>query len=225
MRVLCWIALWVAVAAAEEQTAGGEMVQIAGENHRFYIDKYEVTNAEYAAFLTAKGNANVEGVHWVELGSRYTALVEQDSVYLVKEGFARHPVIEVSWYGARAYCQWAGKRLPTEEEWQFACAGADAQKYPWGADFEVGRANIFGDADGYRRTAPVGSFPRGASPFGLLDMGGNVWEWTQGGEKVQFLRGGSWINGPTLAQCNKRTNTKDSHSYIKGNTIGFRCAR
>ena len=234
MQVFCGIALCVVVAAsalAEEGQAaadslkGGEMVKIAGEKSEFYIDKYEVTNEEYAAFLTEKGNAKVEGMYWVELGSRYTALVEEDGVYKVKEGFARHPVIEVSWYGAMAYCQWAGKRLPTQEEWQFACEGTEGLKYPWGGDFEEGRANIFGDKDGYGRTAPVGSFPSGVSPFGLLDMGGNVWEWTQGGEKMQFLRGGSWVNGPTLTQCNKRTNTKDSHSYIKGNTIGFRCAR
>ena len=211
--------------AAADSLKGGEMVKIERENRWFYIDKYEVTNEEYAAFLTEQGNAKVEGVYWVELGSRYTALVEEDGAYRVQEGFARHPVIEVSWYGARAYCQWAGKRLPTQEEWYFACAGPDGRKYPWGEDFAEGRANIFGDKDGYGRTAPVGSFPGGASPFGLLDMGGNVWEWTQGDEKMQFLRGGSWVNGPTLTQCNKRANTEDSHSYIKGNTIGFRCAR
>ena len=176
MQVFCGIALCVAVAASamaeEEQAAadslkGGEMVKITRESHEFYIDKYEVTNEEYAAFLTEKGNAKVEGMYWVELGSRYTALEEGEGVYKVKEGFARHPVIEVSWYGAMAYCQWAGKRLPTQEEWQFACAGTEGLKYPWGGDFEKGRANIFGDKDGYGRTAPVGSFPSGASPFGL----------------------------------------------------------
>ena len=234
MQVFCGMALCIVVAASalaqEEQAVpdslkGGEMVKIEGKSHRFYMDKYEVTNEEYATFLTEKGNAKVEGMYWVEVGSRYTALVEDGGVYKVKEGFARHPIIEVSWYGAMAYCQWAGKRLPTQEEWHFACAGDEKRKYPWGGEFEEGRANIFGDKDGYGRTAPVGSFPSGASPFGLLDMGGNVWEWTQGGEKMQFLHGGSWINGPTLTQCNKQTNTKDSHSYVKGNTIGFRCAR
>ncbi|MXY83425.1 MAG: formylglycine-generating enzyme family protein, partial [Gemmatimonadetes bacterium] len=125
MQVFCGIALCVAVAASAlaqeaDSLKGGEMVKIAGENHGFYIDKYEVTNEEYVAFLTEKGNAKVEGMYWVELGSRYTALVEEEGVYKIKEGFARHPVIEVSWYGAMAYCQWAGKRLPTQEEWQFA---------------------------------------------------------------------------------------------------------
>ena len=141
MRVFCGIALCVAVAAsalAEEGQAvadslkGGEMVKIEGESHEFHIDKYEVTNEEYAAFLTEKGNARVEGMYWVEMGSRYTALVEEDGVYKVKEGFARHPVIEVSWYGAMAYCQWAGKRLPTQEEWQFGLCGNRRAKVPVG---------------------------------------------------------------------------------------------
>ena len=142
MQVFRGIVLCVAVAASavaeEEQAAadslkGGEMVKITRENQEFYIDKYEVTNEEYATFLTEKGNAKVEGMYWVELGSRYTALEEGEGVFKVKEGFARHPVIEVSWYGAMAYCQWAGKRLPTQEEWQFACAGTEGLKYPWGA--------------------------------------------------------------------------------------------
>ena len=203
----------------------GEMVFVEMGEGGFYMDKYEVTNGDFAAFLSDKGNHKVEGAYWVEMGSRYTALEEREGVYTVKEGFERHPVIEVSWHGAVAYCQWADKRLPTQEEWQFACAGREQTKYPWGDTFVAGRANIFGDKDGYARTAPVGSFPQGASSFGLLDMGGNVWEWTQGGKMMQFLYGGSWINGQTLTQCNKRANVKDSHSYIKGNTVGLRCVR
>ncbi|OGG48432.1 MAG: hypothetical protein A3F84_14700 [Candidatus Handelsmanbacteria bacterium RIFCSPLOWO2_12_FULL_64_10] len=90
----------------------------------------------------------------------------------------QHPVVGVSWEDAKAYCEWAGKRLPTEEEWQQACQGRDGREYPWGNGFGSGRANIEGFREGFLQTAPVGSYPNGASPYGAMDMAGNVWEWT-----------------------------------------------
>ena len=161
MRLVLVGVLFAASALAQEGDAvrdslkGGEMVEVARGDSWFYVDKYEVTNGEFAAFLTEKGNAKVEGVYSVEMGSRYNALVEEEGVYGVKEGFGRHPVIEVSWYGAMAYCQWAGKRLPMQDEWRYACEGEEQFKYPWGDVFVKGVANVFGDKDGYARTAPV----------------------------------------------------------------------
>jgi len=196
------------------------------EDFGFHIDKHEVTNAEYAEFLSERGNQKEGGAMWVELGSKYALIEETEERFVAKEGFALHPAVEVSFYGARAYCKWAGKRLPAEAEWRQACAGKEGSKYPWGDLFEPNKANIFGDKDGYLRTAPVGSFPEGASPYGALDMGGNVWEWSASAEgKPPFLHGGSWVNGNTLTRCANRASTIDSHSYIKGNTMGFRCAK
>ncbi|MEE3258208.1 MAG: SUMF1/EgtB/PvdO family nonheme iron enzyme, partial [Candidatus Latescibacterota bacterium] len=220
--------VFVASALAQEGVVdslkGGEMVAVAWGDSGFYMDKYEVTNEEYAAFLNEGGNEKVEGIYRMELNSRYALIEEVEGEFAAKEGFARHPAIEVSWHGAMAYCQWAGKRLPTYREWRWTCEGEEGRLYPWGDVFEIGRANVFGDKDGYVRTAPVGSFPTGASAFGVLDLAGNVWEWTQGGTKVQFLGGGSWITGHKQTQCGKLADTGDSHSYIRGNTLGFRCA-
>ena len=139
-------------------------------------------------------------------------------------------MVGVNWEDAQAYCAWIGKRLPTEEEWQQACQGWDEREYPWGAEIDRRRANYgaesccSGDAsDGYLRTAPVGRFPAGASPYGASDMAGNVWEWTASGRGTsRVLRGGSWFDLPHDLRCVSRSAGGPGFRY---NLIGFRCAR
>jgi len=133
----------------------------------FWIDRTEVTNAEYKRFLDATGHRPPTGRAWT--GRDHSP------------GLGQHPVAGVSWEDAVAYANWVGKRLPTEAEWEKAARGTDGRKHPWGnepvnAD-GVWRCNVWGTADGFEWTAPVGSLPSGASPYGCLDMAGNVREW------------------------------------------------
>jgi len=123
----------------------------------FLMDTYEVTNVEYQRFVTATGHRAPP--HWI--GGRYPA------------GQGNLPVVKVSWSDATAYAAWRGERLPTGEEWEYAARGSDGRTFPWGNYMEPGRANY-----GLNPVEPVGQHPRGASPFGLQDMAGNVWEWT-----------------------------------------------
>ena len=211
-------------APKEASLRGGPMVVVAGQGYS--IDQYEVTNAEYAEFLNERGNQEEQGVLWLDIDSKYALVEKKDSRFAAKDGFANHPAVEVSWFGANAYCQWAGKQLPDQSQWSRACRGKSDQRFPWGHSPKPDRANVFGDKDGYRRTAPVGSFPKGASPCGAMDMAGNVWEWTAALPNGDLqVSGASWVNGPAMARCDNHTSTRDSHSYIKGNSIGFRCAR
>ena len=199
---------------------------MAAIDSTYSLDKHEVTSAQFAAFLNAKGNQREGNAPWVELGTRFSLIEEQAGHFAPVQGFEQHPAIEVSWEGARAYCAWAGKRLPTEDEWTLACAGAESRSYPWGEEPAEGRANLAGDKDGFVRTAPVGTFPQGATPQGVMDLAGNVWEWTAADSAaVAHLRGGSWVNGTSMAKCGVRAAVSSAHSYIKSNSVGFRCAR
>jgi formylglycine-generating enzyme required for sulfatase activity len=189
----------------------------------FSIDKHEVTVAEYgrcvAAGKCAQPDAG-EGCNWGV------------------EGRADHPINCVDWEQARAYCEWAGKRkrLPTEAEWEKAARGTDGRVYPWGNHWDAKRANVDGNG-----TVPVWSYQEGASPYGTLNMSGNVWEWVQdwydkdyyqqgpdrnpkgpdSGE-YKILRGGSWDFFPGLARVSYRGWGAPG---VRVDAFGFRCAQ
>ncbi len=198
----------------------------------FFIDRYETTNAMYKRFLDA--TRRTPPIHW------------RNGAY--PPGKGNHPVVYVSWHDADAYCRWAGKRLPTEEEWEKAARGTDGRHFPWGTLFEVKRANTpqYWLSKGIKvskgDTLPVGSFENGKSPYGLYDMAGNVYEWTSSwykpypgnrtfnvhyGEKNRVLRGGSWYDclsygcGLSSPSYNRSRFTPE----IKNKGFGFRCAR
>ena len=145
----------------------------------FYIDKYEVTNAQYAEFLNAYGkNVDAAGHQLLDIDDSGCLIEKTGNIYKPKAGYENHPVVEVSWYGAAAYAQFYGERLPTEAEWEKAARGGlVGKRYPWGDDISHDDANYLatGGRDKWRGTSPVGSFP--PNGYGLYDMAGNVWEW------------------------------------------------
>jgi len=142
----------------------------------FYIDRHLVTMAEFAIFVQAKGPVGPNGEMYLDVHDPDNRIRQQDGVWLPEKGSEQHPAGEVSWYGAMAYCQWRQKRLPSEAEWEKAARGADARLYPWGNDTPRSDLAFFGAMRG--ATVPVGLYPKGASPYGVLDMAGQVWEWT-----------------------------------------------
>jgi len=162
----------------------------------FWIDKTLVTNAEYKRFL----DANPE--HPVPFTEKAWAQPfnwdSQSRTF--PEGKADHPVTLVTWQDAAAYAAWAGARLPTEEEWEKAARGIDGRRYPWGT-WETDRCNTY-KANIYS-TTPVGHYsPAGDSPYGCVDMAGNVWEWTATEDDVgRVVRGGSFVNDRFSSRC------------------------
>jgi iron(II)-dependent oxidoreductase len=142
----------------------------------FYIDRNLVTVAEFAPFVQAKGPTGPQGEMYLDVHDPDTRIQQRDGVWLPDRGSELHPVGEVSWYGALAYCQWRQKRLPSEAEWEKAARGTDGRLYPWGNEPPRPDLAFFGGFRG--QTVPVGQYPKGASPYGVLDMAGQVWEWT-----------------------------------------------
>lgn len=198
----------------------------------FWIDKVEVSNYAYQQCVEAGGCSKSQ--------IRSTIFMGDDL-----------PVVGVNWEQAANYCQWAGVRLPTEAEWEKAARGVNGRIYPWGDEFDGSLLNYcdtncvadwrdFDNDDGYRYTAPVGSYRAGASPYGILDMSGNVWEWTADWYGVnayatsvyknptgpengvqRVIRGGSWYYPSQSLRVARRHKDVAASAY---DNIGFRCA-
>lgn len=163
----------------------------------FEIDKYEVTNAQFKSFMKE---------------------------HEIPDGRDNHPVVEISYFDAEAYCKSIGKRIPTMHEWEKAARGDDGRLYPWGPEFDSSKANTM--ESGIGKTTPVGKFEAGASPYGAMDMTGNVWEWVDAWAsddmRYRYTMGGSFFddknNGTVFATL--KSIPDDIHTFI-----GFRCAK
>jgi len=197
----------------------------------YYMDKHEVTNADYQRFA--------------KMLKRPLPVIPvfEDDVNLLKG--ETQPVVGVTWIDAFAYCKWAGKRLPTEAEWEKAARGENGQTYPWGDEFNAKLTNGLGEEDGFKYTAPIGSFEQGRSPYGLYDMAGNVAEWVsdwydqfyyktapfknpQGPaepdiNKVLVYRGGSYHSSAHDLRASRRFG--GAHPERGESTVGIRCAK
>lgn len=199
----------------------------------FYMDRTPVTNREYATFIEVTGYRPTDPD-----ANRFLSHFRNGKI---PRGHEEHPVVYVSWTDARAYAMWAGKRLPSEAEWEKAARGTDGRKYPWGRTEPGLKKANFGHKDG--GTVRVGSYPEGASPYGILDLAGNVWEWCEDEDELSFyedgpshnprnersgerallvMRGGSYMYGPRSLRTYARTSFVAEVRFAGG---GFRCAR
>jgi len=211
----------------------------------------EVTNAQFATFLNEQDNQIEDDVNWLDVADSDAQIEQTGGSFRALAGYENRPAVELTWYGAAAYCVWSGGRLPTEAEWEFAARGSQNLIYPWGNAFDGNLANFCDrncadssrDAsydDGFAETAPVGAYPAGASWAGALDMGGNVWEWVNdwydgdyyenspalnppgpAATEVKVVRGGSWLN--TARTLRTADRLVDFPDRSRPN-FGFRCA-
>jgi len=208
----------------------------------YYIDQFEVSNSAFVEFLNEVGN-QIEGVagkaHWVEENDPDLQIFRVDDVWQVTPGREDHPMNEVTWFGARAFCEWRQARLPSEAEWEKAARGTDGRTYPWGeAEPTCEMANFAGC---FYDSVPVDSYPDWVSPYGAYNMAGNVHEWTNdwygeayyanspddnptGPENGDYkvFRGASWFNANFQTRTTYRYPKLPVLTYMAN---GFRCAR
>ena len=238
---------------------GGEVGGGSVDLEAYWIDRTEVTNRMFTLFTEATGfitgaerggASEVNGITNPVFGANWRHPQGPESSL---SGLDDHPVVQINWYAADAYCQWADGSLPTEAQWEKAARGADGRLFPWGnelpkdaylnaADSNLPVAWARSDMnDGYRYTAPVGSYPAGGSPFGAMDMAGNAWEWTRtllksypyaanDGREIEgqpvasdrlVMRGGSWYDDYGSVRSTLRYGGKPDQAH---DAVGFRCA-
>ncbi len=208
----------------------------------YYIDKYEVTNAQFMEFVREAGYPPPN--RWLH---RLVGEGDQWRENAAWRQAADEPVTWITWHDADAYAKWRGCRLPSETEWEVAARGSLAVAWPWGNSTQpiTGKpgANVAGVEDGFAEVAPVGSFEDGASVFGVMDMAGNVWEWCAdwylpsaydlegvdprvGVQDSLFgqrsIRGGSWFDPLDAARTTRR---RGFDPGFPSDLVGFRCVR
>ena len=244
-----------------EASSDAELPQHPVDLDAYWIDRTEVTNRQFEAFVKATGHvteAEKEGKSKVFASSGASGIFGDKMVAGADwrhpegpdsdiAGRMENPVVHVTWSDAAAFCEWAGARLPSEAEWEKTCRGTDARAYPWGGSTRSCEYTVMWDPNSGRgcgagdTALPVGSRPAGASPYGALDMSGNVWEWVNdwydddyyarspaknppGPEKgTQKLgRGGSWAVTGVGHRCDLRAGTDTPTG--RDNQTGFRCA-
>jgi sulfatase modifying factor 1 len=201
----------------------------------FLIDKLEVTTALFCRFLNETGKTQDERGHAFFGLPQYMPITQAAGQWQPVQGKEKFPMTNVTWYGAMAYAKWAGKRLPTEAEWEKAARGTDGRKFVWGADLDADMMRF-----GQDNIGPVGERPKGASVYGGLDMAGNAWEWTNSQFKQypyvatdgredatntterRVARGGSFTGEPYIATTTYRFRPYPEDAYY---FLGFRCAK
>ena len=206
----------------------------------FEMDRLQVTNAEFAKFLQRHGPSDSQGRRYFDWDDGDARIHRVEGVWRADTGFDDHPVVEVSWLGALAYCQSLGKRLPTEAEWEKAARGADARRYPWGDTSPTALHARF--ASGWNDTAPVTQHVAHPSPYGLVGMAGNAWHWVSSAYRpypyrdhdgredltpgpVRATRGGGHDSPAEALRTTERGRTLSRAPAAGHHNIGFRCAR
>lgn len=213
------------------EALGSGMIEIEGSEVRGYYPGDEFHGHEH--------EERIEAGQWLHLPLEAEGQHIQfdGELFSVEPGFETHPMTVVTWFGAQAYCQYYGSSLPTEVEWEKAARGEDGRAYPWGNEIDVQYANFYHSRDPYEvgyRTTPVGFYngsqhlgfetANAASPYGLFDMAGNVWQWVGNvyeGMHYRILRGGSQASYSYDLRVWTRNNAHPAYYSI---SVGFRCA-